>query len=395
MKKLLIIEDDQVVANIYRNKFALEGYSVEAAADGETGLQLVRTFQPDIVLLDLLLPKMGGVDVIRQIRAEPGSSHLPIVVFSNTYLTNLIQEARAAGATKCLSKANCSPKQVIEIISRMLKSSSREATELDGGVSHASGSATGALAPKQSKATTPQDNTRAFLLSLPSILSNIRLGLTTLVRNPDLEIRRAEAEKLYNQARSLTGGAAAHNLSLIAQMAEAMEALFKELGAKPKNINASTLRTMAIAIDFLAQLVEKPQTGASQKSPRAKVLVVDDETISRHAIVHALAKAKLECIAVDDSKVADAMLQETAFNLVLLDVDMPGLNGFELCTNLRRYQLNRQVPVVFVTSLNDFESRTQSMISGGTDFIGKPFLFVELAVKALVYLLRNRLNSTS
>ena len=63
-----------------------------------------------------MLPKMTGVEVMKQIRSEPDFQNLPVIVFSNTYLTNLVQEAWKAGATKCLSKANCTPKQVIEAV---------------------------------------------------------------------------------------------------------------------------------------------------------------------------------------------------------------------------------------------------------------------------------------
>ncbi len=62
MKKILIVEDDQIVANIYRNKFSLEGFEVDVANNGLTGLDLAQTLQPDAVILDLMLPKMTGVD---------------------------------------------------------------------------------------------------------------------------------------------------------------------------------------------------------------------------------------------------------------------------------------------------------------------------------------------
>jgi DNA-binding response OmpR family regulator len=67
------------------------------------------------------------------------------------------------------------------------------------------------------------------------------------------------------------------------------------------------------------------------------------------------------------------------------------MNGFELCTRLRGFARNKNTPVVFVTGLTDFESRASSTMSGGNDLIAKPFLFMELAVKALVYILRARL----
>src|SRR5712691_11343136 len=116
MKKVLIIEDDQIVANIYRNKFSQEGFQVEIALDGNVGLELVRSFRPDAVVLDLMLPKLTGVELMKKIRSDPQFEQLPVIVFTNTYLTQMIQDAWKAGATKCLSKSNCAPKQVIDVV---------------------------------------------------------------------------------------------------------------------------------------------------------------------------------------------------------------------------------------------------------------------------------------
>src|SRR5437868_6988654 len=116
MKKILIVEDDQIVATIYRNKFTGEGFKVEVANDGIVGMDMISSFHPDAVILDLMLPSLTGVEFVKRIRANPQTRDLPVIVFSNTYLTNMVQEAWKAGATKCLSKANCTPKQVIEVL---------------------------------------------------------------------------------------------------------------------------------------------------------------------------------------------------------------------------------------------------------------------------------------
>jgi PleD family two-component response regulator len=174
-------------------------------------------------------------------------------------------------------------------------------------------------------------------------------------------------------------------------MADALEALLKELYEKPKNMNPSTLRTVASAVDFMGVLFDQNALADKQNLPPAHILVVDDEAISRRAVTYALEKAKLKSVNVEDPVAAYDMLAERKFDLIFLDVDMPGMNGFELCTKLRTLPAHKKTPVVFVTSLNDFESRANSTMSGGNDFIAKPFLFMELAVKALVYVLRGRM----
>ncbi|HVV02417.1 MAG TPA: response regulator, partial [Verrucomicrobiae bacterium] len=232
----------------------------------------------------------------------------------------------------------------------------------------------------------------SFRSSLPATLVGVRAQLQTLFRAGNEELRLKQVQELYRRIHILTGNAAVVGMLRIAQVADALEALLKELYEKPKNINASTLRTVASTVDFLAVLAERGMDPANQEIPTANILVVDDEAISRRAITHALEKAKLKCSGSEDPNKALDMLKATTYDMVILDVDMPGMNGFELCAKLRALPAYKKTPVVFVTGLNDFESRANSTMSGGNDFIAKPFLFMELAVKALVFILRGKLG---
>jgi DNA-binding response OmpR family regulator len=393
MHKILIIEDDQLVANIYRNKFVLENFAVETAPDGETGLELVNSFRPDAVVLDLMLPKMSGLDLLHHVRSNPESKHLPVIVFSNTYLTNMVQEAWKAGATKCLSKANCTPKQVIGVIKALLQNSAPQTVQ----------SSKTADAPAVSPAPEPSptadaefqaDLRRSFFTTLPGVLAGARADIQALAKAAGEAQRIAPLQELYKRIHSVAANAGIAGVPQIAQMADAVEALLKELYEKPANITPSALRTVASAIDFLGVLFDRSiKSGAQATSTdvKANILVVDDEAISRRAVTYALEKARLQAVGMEDPAAALETLAEKPFDLVFLDVDMPGMNGFELCTKLRSLQRNKSTPVVFVTSLSDFESRANSTMSGGNDLIAKPFLFMELAVKALVYILRGKL----
>jgi PleD family two-component response regulator len=191
---------------------------------------------------------------------------------------------------------------------------------------------------------------------------------------------------------ALSGNAGIAGLFLIGQMAAALEALLKELYEKPKNINVSSMRTVAAAADFLAFLFQSGLAPDKQDMPPANILVVDDEAISRRAIIYALEKTQLPSVGVDNPSEAFRLLSEKKFDLVFLDVDMPEMTGFELCAKLRQLPHHKKTPVLFVTALNDFESRTNSTMAGGNDFIGKPFLFIELTVKALMHVLRGKVQ---
>lgn len=410
MKKILIIEDDQIIANIYRNKLSVEGFKVEVALDGESGLEVMKAFQPDALLLDLMLPKISGVDFMKQVRAESEFATTPIIVFSNTYLTNMVQEAWKAGATKCLSKSSCTPKHIIDVLRTALGVSGLGAKAINPTTATANGPATGSRiagsAPVviQTPMATPDQRVnvgdvdsefqaglrKEFIEGLPSTLSVLRLQLQCLIKSDNEMARLQYVQELYRRIHALTGNAGVAGMMLIAQMADATEALLKELYEKPKNINASTLRTTASAIDFLGYLFERGTLPDRQEVPAANILVVDDEAISRRAVTYALEKAKLKSVSVEDPLVAYQMLTENRFDIVFLDVDMPNMNGFELCAKLRALPAHKTTPVIFVTSLNDFESRANSTMSGGNDFIAKPFLFIELALKALVCVLKGK-----
>jgi DNA-binding response OmpR family regulator len=388
MNKVLLVEDDKMIGNIYRNKFSVEGFKVEIASDGQEGLDLVKSFKPDVVILDLMLPKMSGVELLTAIRNLADCQKLPVIVFSSTYLSATVQEAWKAGATKCLSKGSCSPAQLVKLVQSILV-----AAPLAGGSAEKAveaetterGAKTGAEEAFQAELR------KTFIASLPTTLNILRTQLRGLFKGEPEAERQKQMYEFYRKVHALTGNAGIAGMHQIAQFCDAFEALLKELFEKPKSVNASTLRTVTNAIDFLAVLFEPVNFVDNLATVPASILVVDDEELSRRAVIHALEKAKLPSVSVEDPMIALRLLSENTYDLILLDVNMPGMNGFELCTKLRALPAHKETPVVFVTALSDFESRAKSTISGGNDLIAKPFLFMELAVKAMLYVLRGRL----
>ena len=120
MKTVLIIDDNPVITSIYRGKLSAGGLHTEIASDGEEGLQMLDRCKPDVVLLDLMLPKVNGMDVLKRIRARPEYKTLPVVVFSNSYSTDVMQQAWGFGATDVLHKSSTTPQNVVLALVRAI-----------------------------------------------------------------------------------------------------------------------------------------------------------------------------------------------------------------------------------------------------------------------------------
>jgi CheY-like chemotaxis protein len=105
VKTILIIEDDAVTAHTYKKIVEKAGYTVDHAGDGQVGLERIQQLRPDAVLLDLMMPKMGGIALLKQLRAMPDFAALPVVAYTNAFVPQMVDEAKAAGATQVLSKA--------------------------------------------------------------------------------------------------------------------------------------------------------------------------------------------------------------------------------------------------------------------------------------------------
>ncbi len=393
MKKILIVEDDAVITRIYERQFLLAGYNVEMAADGEVAVEKLKGLTPDLVMLDLQMPKMNGIEVLKFIRSQPATKDVPVVVFTNSYLGNMVQQAWQAGANKCLTKAICTPKQLLEVVRTTLAETGKDSAAAPG--------AALAKPAKDEAAKFEKEISATFLATGPQTIAMLRGRLQTLTK---IEVdplaanyqnqRVTLVDEMCQIVHGLAGKAGLAGATRIGTIAGATEALLKELHERPRSINSSALRTVANAVDFIAQLFAAGSKEVPLALGKANVLVVDDEPISRKAVMAGLEKAGLSSIGVEDPVQALALIAEKRFDLIFLDVQMPGMTGHELCVKLRAMPMNAKTPVVFVTAMTDFTNRAKSTLSGGNDLIGKPFLLMELAVKALTYLLKGQMKET-
>jgi CheY-like chemotaxis protein len=246
-----------------------------------------------------------------------------------------------------------------------------------------------AVFPKPAPVAERIDPIKTFFALVPTRLEAMR----KLLENLD---ETASSQVVFNQLAASTAELKNDShvpaLTPVWQVASALEALANQLGQKARSVTPSTIRTVTAAVDLIEALAKPGLDPALGSAPAIRVLAVDDDPISRHAVAFALKKAlNLPDLAANGTSALE-LADQTAYDAIFLDIQMPGMDGFELCKRLHATERNRDVPVVFITCQNDFEARAKSTDAGGCDLIGKPFLTFEVTLKALTLVLKSRLE---
>jgi len=283
MSTVFIIEDDPVVLHVYKTQLEKAGFQVMTATNGAEGFYLLlHKSSPDAILLDLMLPKINGVDVLKTIRAQRKFEKTPIFVFTSNDLSDLAKEALNAGANQIFNKSKIAPADIVDAIRESLSVSFQSSPPLHG-----------------------QEPGRANIDKAPETIAGLCKTLQALSKTENPQDRLDQLTHLHEKVQDLARQATAARLGSASQMAAALESLLKQLSENLTEINASNLRTISHGIDFLGVLFQQGSSSALRMTPPIKVLVVDDDDISRMAIVRALERAKLD--SVDVGKPQDAL----------------------------------------------------------------------------------------
>lgn len=121
MIKIAIVEDDPVISQMYRMKFEADGFEVQLANNGKHGVELVESFQPDIILLDIQMPEMNGVEALTIIRKNDWGKDIPTIILTNLGEEESPKELRNLGIHSYIVKAELTPRQVVERVKEALK----------------------------------------------------------------------------------------------------------------------------------------------------------------------------------------------------------------------------------------------------------------------------------
>jgi len=370
-KTILFVEDNPLVLASYRPCLERAGFSVEEAGDGESAVEKLPELKPGLVILDLLLPKMHGAEVLRFIRGHAELKHTPVLILSNAYVDEHALEKTTPGANKRLLKTQCTPAALIQA-----------ARELLGMPPAVNG------APKSGETDThfSRATRDALRKEAPAEIVKIREHCQAYIKAGGSPEGLEHLNQLYHRVRFLCARSGLGDCTRIAHLASALEAMLFEIIFKKHTPAPSALQTIAQAVDCIGRLF---QDGAECAAAvfKAKVLVVDDDPVCNFVTVAAMKRARLEVASSQDPVAALDMAQAEHYDMVVLDANMPGLNGFEVCEKLRLLSGYQKTPVIFVTASDEFQSRARAVLSGASDLIAKPIAPLELALKTIIHLI--------
>ena len=131
--RVLMVEDHPDIADLYQLKLQLDGFRVAVASDGAAGLRLARSLKPDLILLDIHVPQLDGLQVLAALREDEATDDTPVVVFSEDDNPQLVKEAQRLGAAAYLVKAHLLPRRLSQTVSDVLG----QRGEIMSGAAHA------------------------------------------------------------------------------------------------------------------------------------------------------------------------------------------------------------------------------------------------------------------
>jgi CheY-like chemotaxis protein len=388
--RLLGVDDDAVSRYAMASALKRAFDQPDLAENAEGALALAVQHPYDVIFLDVRMPGMDGFELCKKIHETAGNRATPVIFVTGMKDFDSQVASIASGGSDLIGK----PFLTFEIAVKALTFAFRRRLGVrhpagDGALPAAASAADGAATVDGQARTRHLDGVIAYA---SASVGEIRDRLQTLNRAGDENERWKILAAMYLCLQALSHKLNLPGLRPAHQVCAAVEGLLRKLQENPKLAGPPALQTVLTALDLLQDLCVAGVEAGLAARPPIGILVVDDDPLTCRMISLALQTAFVKPAVADNGGTAAALCAEKPFDVIFMDVQMPVMDGFAACAKIRESTPNRATPVVFVTSHADAKSFERSALAGGNDFVTKPFMPVEITVKALTYALRNRLG---
>jgi CheY-like chemotaxis protein len=427
--RVLAVDDDAVSRRAI--SFALQKAfpPPETAETGEAALELAARRSYDLIFLDVEMPGLDGFEVCSRIHQLAPNRATPVVLATSHDDFDSRAESVLTGAKDLISKPYFSFEIVVKALTLIFRSrlhltptrtaaeaaaqekapnaKARAAEDAGPKLENKGGAPAGGTAPVESSpdsarppaepsaeaaAIQPSSDefAAAFFASAQAQIPALRAQLKEFGTASEPAVRHELLSHLYIGARALASDAEQAELRSLVRFCTAFLALFRKLLEAPDSFAPHLLETADAALNTLEALC-RSRLNPDLFSPPISIMVVDDDAICRRALSGALQLAFERPHVAESVEAALALTQQMDFDAIFMDVQMPGMDGFTACTKIRQTARNGNAPIVFVTIQSDLKSREQAAAAGGSGFISKPVVSVEITLTALTLALQRRL----
>ncbi len=240
MKKVLIVDDDIFLTALYEKLLRNEGYEVEVANSGVSGIATISDIRPDLILLDLHMPDMHGTEVLKAVRNDPELQHICVIVFATGYIKSLVNEVADLGVHKVLSKMKCKPRALVAEVKESLEN-----------LEQASAS------PNVQPSTTSLETAAQHLEEVPAI-DQKSIWIERLLNDDRDKARQVCLLHLFRMIKADIDRALEFDVnSAEYKLGRALKKLMEDLFEKPKLVTPSTVNSLDQAVEKLLNDTKK------------------------------------------------------------------------------------------------------------------------------------------
>jgi two-component system cell cycle response regulator len=410
---ILVVEDDHLNMKLMRSILALGHYQILEAGEAETGLELAARHHPDLILMDIQLPGLDGLSATRRLKQTPELANIPVIALTGLAMDGDRENALAAGCDDYISKPINTRTFLASISERLAPVEAAPAPP-------AAEPSTTVTGPGRSKILVVDDDPMNVKL-ISAILSKDDYAIVTAYGGEEaLRMTRAENPDLilldvmmpvmdgYQVTREVKGDPATAGIPIIMVTAlngtedkvRGLESGADEFLTKPVNraellarvksmLRLKQYRDQLMLRTSSEQAFAYPATPApisKAASHRQKVLLVEDNAKDLRLFSGQLAEQPYDVVVAADGEAALQHALAGGIDLLLLDIFLPGIDGFDVCQQLKASAETRDIQVVLITCLNDLDGKIKGMELGADDYLIKPVDGRELTarIKALL-----------
>jgi CheY-like chemotaxis protein len=379
MKRILVIDDDQFVLKVYQSKFETEGLHAEVAADPISALTHVRKAVPDLILLDLMLPGMSGVDLLKQIRTIPGAEGIPVLVFTHSYDSALIEQAKASGADVVLNKNNVSPNRLLEMVRHALAQGRRHALPSVGEAADAKKRDVSGAAPERQFV---RGDLRVTMGNqAQAIEGRLREIVQTFTSAPDGTLRMGSLAQLNNLLGDIIHDAIDADLFDITMMGRALSRMIVDLEQHPEEIAQGTVRSFGVAVITIANLYRRIGSAPHEHElPGLAVVVIANPQAGR-LIAEAFVEIGFPAVSFSTTEAAGSFVAENPANIIICSDQWPDTTGEEFFLRCSSAEGRRNLRALYLSQSAMPVHQTPTADSSPTLYL--PYTAEEVVVNAL------------